>query len=439
MRIALMLLSMMIAGTVRAGDAAVPDEAALRTMTARFAPVDVTVDLAALPAGERAALKSLVKAAAITDTLFLRQVSAGNEAWLLGLLGDDSPLGRARLDYFLINKGPWSRLDHYSPFLPGVGPKPGQGSFYPADATRAEVDGWLQSLPAAEKSLAAGFFTTIRRRPAGGLVAVPYSLEYQPELGEMARHLREAAAATAQPTLRDFLERRARALLSNDYYDSDVAWMKLDASIEPTIGPYEVYEDEWFNFKAAFEAIIMLRDDAETAKLARFGAELQGLEDRLPIDRGYRRATLGSLAPIRVGNVVFAAGGANRGVQLAAYNLPNDERIVSAMGSKRVMLRNYQQAKFERVLVPVAAVALAPAERQYVDFDAFFTHILMHELMHGLGPKNTGAGGGGPSVRSQLKELYSTIEEAKADISGLWALQQLMDRGVLDKRQERAM
>jgi hypothetical protein len=215
--------------------------------------------------------------------------------------------------------------------------------------------------------------------------------------------------------------------------------MELDATIEPTIGPYEVYGDEWFNYKAAFEAFITVRDEAETAKLARFGGELQWLEDRLPVDKQYRRRKLGGLAPMRVVNVVFAAGDGNHGVQTAAFNLPNDERIVAEMGSKRTMLKNFQQAKFEHVLVPISKAALAPADQAHVSFDAFFTHILMHEIMHGLGPTNTGPQGRGGGVRQALKELYSQIEEAKADVSGLWALQQLMNKGVLDRRQERAM
>ena len=202
--------------------------------------------------------------------------------------------------------------------------------------------------------------------------------------------------------------------------------MELDASIEPTIGPYEVYEDGWFNFKAGFESFITVRDDAETAKLKTFGAGLQEIEDHLPIDPALRNPKLGALAPIRVVNVVFTAGDGNRGVQTAAYNLPNDERVVKEKGSKRVMLKNVQEAKFSVVLQPIAKVALAPVDQPRVNFDAFFTHILMHELMHGLGPHNITVGGRATTVRQELKELYSTIEEAKADISGLWALQHLV-------------
>jgi hypothetical protein len=267
---------------------------------------------------------------------------------------------------------------------------------------------------------------------------VPYSLEYQSELTEAARLLRDAAAATTQPTLKNFLTKRAQAFLTNDYYDSDVAWMELDASIEPTIGPYETYEDGWFSFKAAFEAFIALTDDQETAKLARFSAHLQELEDHLPIDPQYRSAKLGGFSPIRVVNLAFASGDGNHGVQTAAFNLPNDERVVAAKGSKRVLLKNIQQAKFDHVLTPIARHALAPSDRTLAAFEPFFTHILMHELMHGLGPHAIKVNGRDTTVRAELKETSSALEEAKADISGLWALQYLMDHGVLDKAQERA-
>jgi hypothetical protein len=416
-----------------------PETVRLEAMAARFAPVDIRVDISALPEGEQKALASLIKAARITDALFMRQMWAGNEATLLRLMEDDTPLGRARLDYFLINRGPWSRLDDNAVFVPGAPTKPEAANFYPTGATKAEVESWLGGLAEADRAAATGFFTTIRRDTAGKLQAVPYSLEYQGELAEMARHLRDAASATSAPTLKAFLESRAEAFASNDYYASDVAWMKLDAAVEPTIGPYEVYEDAWFNYKAAFEAFITVRDDAETAKLERFGQELQWLEDRLPIDGSFRRKKLGGLAPMRVVNVVFSAGDGNHDVQTAAYNLPNDERIVAEMGSKRMMLKNYQQAKFDNTLVPISKVALAAEDQSHVDFDAFFTHILMHEVMHGLGPTNTGAQGSGGGVRPALKELYSTIEEAKADISGLWALQKLMDKGVIDRAGERRM
>lgn len=308
-----------------AEDRAVPDAAQLKSMEARFAPVDVRVDVSDLPPNERAALERLIEASRYIDSLFMRQRSPGNEATLIQLLADGTPQGHARLSYFMLNRGPWSELDEDWVFVPAAGAKPPGGNFYPAGSTREEVDAWMKTLQGAQREAATGFFTTIRRTPEGKLTMVPYSLEYQGELAEMARLLREAAALTEQPTLKSFLEKRADAFVSNDYYASDVAWMELDASIEPTIGPYEVYEDEWFNFKAAFEAFIALADRDATTKLERFSRELQDLENHLPIEPQFRRSKLGGLAPIRVVNVVFAAGDGNHGVQTAAFNLPNDE------------------------------------------------------------------------------------------------------------------
>jgi hypothetical protein len=407
----------------------------LNAKIAQFAPAEIRANTSALPPSEQLALEKLVRAAQLFDGLFLEQVWAGNPALLTKLSGDGTDAGRSQLHYFLINKGPWDRIDHNRAFITGSvtallpAAKPPQANFYPTDATKQEVEKWIGGLRAPEHADATGFFTVIRRRTDRTLMSVPYSVEYQNTLTEAAAFLRQAADLTMQPTLKRFLTTRADAFLSNDYFTSDIAWMELDASIEPTIGPYETYEDEWFGYKAAFEAFVAVRDDAETQKLAAFGNELQGLENALPIDPSYRNPRLGALAPIRVVNVVFTSGDANRGVQTAAFNLPNDDRVIKEKGSKRVMLRNVQQAKFEKVLVPIAGIALATADRSKVTFDAFFTHILMHELMHGLGPHQVR--GTNQAVRLALKDTYSAIEEAKADISGLWALQQLADKGTV--------
>jgi hypothetical protein len=413
-----------------------PDVAELNRLAARLAPTDLKVDLSGLPANEKASLAKQVAAARMMDAIFLRQVWAGNEALLLQLLADPTDLGRARLKNFLLHKGPWDRIEHNQPFMPGVPAKPAAGNFYPADLGKEQVEKWIGGLKPGQQAQAKGFFHTVRHSADGKALLVPYSVEYQGELIQAAQLLREAAKLTEQPSLRKFLDARAAAFLSNDYYASDVAWMQMDASLEPTIGPYEVYEDEWFNYKAAFEAFITVRDEQESAKLARFSAELQDIENHLPIDPKLRNPKLGSLAPIKVVNVIFTAGDANRGVQTAAYNLPNDERITEKMGSKRVMLKNVQEAKFDKVLLPIAEVALARADRKNVQFDPFFTFILMHELMHGLGPHNIKVGGKDTTVRQELKEISGAFEEAKADISGLWALQYLIDKGSLDKKME---
>ena len=432
----------------RAEDPAVPDLARLLVMTARFAPTDISADLSALSPADRRVVAKLVEASKIIDALFLRQAWAGNDAMLLDLVRDQSPAGRARLHYFLINKGPWSRLDHNQPFIAGAPPKPAGANFYPGDASKADLESWLQSLSEAERAQATGFFTVVRRANNQGVAAprgrnafslVPYSVEYQPELARASALLREAADLAGEPTLKRFLTARAGAFLSNDYYESDVAWMELKGAIEPTIGPYEVYEDEVFNFKAAFEAYVTVQDEAETAKLQKFAGELQEIENSLPIDPQYRTPKLGALAPIVVVNEIFAAGDGNRGVQTAAFNLPNDERVVREKGAKRVMLKNVQDAKFVKTLVPISKVVLAPADQKDVSFDAFFTHIVVHELMHGLGPHSISLGGRQTTVRQELKDTYSTLEEAKADISALFALQHLIDKGVLAQSLERTL
>jgi hypothetical protein len=287
--------------------------------------------------------------------------------------------------------------------------------------TKEEFNAWVSTLSAEEKEKATGFFYVIRRDANGKLKTVPYSQEYREFLEPAAKLLREAAALTSNKTLKDFLRKRADAFASDDYYASDVAWMDLDSPIEVTIGPYETYEDELFGYKAAFEAYVTLRDQGESAKLKKFSQYLQELENNLPMDARYRNPALGAASPITVVNEVFSSGEGNSGVQTAAYNLPNDERVVKAKGSKKVMLKNVQEAKFQKTLVPISKVVLARAQQSALDFETFFTHILTHELMHGIGPHNITVNGQQTTVRKQLKELYSAIEEAKADITGLWA------------------
>ncbi|MGH9143547.1 MAG: dipeptidyl-peptidase 3 family protein, partial [Vicinamibacterales bacterium] len=290
---------------VRAQEARMPDTQALQQMAARFAPTDISADLSTVSDPDRRVLARLVEASKIVDGLFLRQVWAGNDAMLADLARDPSPDGRARLHYFLINKGPWSRLDQNAVFVPGAPAKPAGANYYPDGASKADLERWIQSLPEAERARATGFFTVVRR--AGrSFTLVPYNLEYQGELSRAAQLLRDAAMLAKEPTLKAFLTKRADAFLSNDYYESDVAWMELAGAIEPTIGPYEVYEDELFNYKAGFEAYVTIQDPAETAKLQKLAAELQDIEDHLPIDPKQRNPKLGALAPITVVNEIYA-------------------------------------------------------------------------------------------------------------------------------------
>ena len=422
---------------VRAQEARVPDMT-LQQMAARFAPTEISADVSRLSDADRRVLAKLVEASKVVDGLFLRQAWAGNEAMLADLARDSSPEGRARLHYFLINKGPWSRLDHDTPFVPGAPPKPAGANYYPEGASKAELERWIQSLPEAERARATGFFTVIRRA-GSSFTLVPYHLEYQGELARAAGFLREAAQLAKEPTLKAFLTKRADAFLSNDYYESDVAWMELAGAIEPTIGPYEVYEDELFNYKAGFEAYVTIQDPVETAKLQKLAAELQDIEDHLPIDPRLRNPRLGALAPITVVNEIYASGDGNRAVQTAAFNLPNDERVIREKGAKRVMLKNVQDAKFAKTLVPISKIVLPAAEQRALSFDAFFTHIVTHELMHGLGPHSITVNGRKTTVRQELKETYSALEEAKADISALFAIQHMIDKGAMPASLEQSL
>jgi len=415
-------------------------DAELAKKIRRFSPTILTANTARLSAGDRKALQKIIEAAKLLNPLFLRQVWSGNEALKQKLEADKSVAGRQRLHYFLINNGPWSRLDSNEPFIEGVPrEKPHHGNSYPEDITKEEFNSWLEGLPPAEKAKATGYFYTIRRDANRKLITVPYSEEYREFLEPAAKLLREAAALTTNQSLKTYLSKRADAFGSNDYYESDVAWMDLDSPIHVTIGPYETYEDELFGYKASFEAYVALTDAAESAKLTKFSQYLQELENNLPLEARYRNPKLGAGSPMRVVNEVFGSGEGNSGVQTAAFNLPNDERVVKEKGSARIMLKNVQDAKFKKVLTPISRVVLSPAQQRDIAFDSFFTHILMHELMHGLGPHNITVNGQATTVRLQLKNQYSAIEEAKADVTGLWALQYLIDKGVIDKQMQRTL
>jgi len=414
-----------------AAAAVMPDLTQLKQMRARFAPVKLKIDQTGLSDGDRKALAKLIDAAKVLNFLFMDQLWSGDRALYAKLQRDSTPLGQERQHYFWLNKGPWSDLDEHARFLPDVPPrKPMGANFYPEDMTREEFEAWVKTLPAAERAQAEGFFTLIRRDAAHRLTMVPYSQAYAADLAKTAGLLREAAALTGNASLKKFLTLRADAFLSNDYYASDVAWMDLDAPLEITIGPYETYNDELFGYKAAFEAYITIRDEEESERLEIFASRLQEVEDHLPIDPQYRNRKLGTAAPIRVVNEVFAAGDGAHGVRTAAFNLPNDERVVQEKGAKRVMLKNIQEAKYQSILTPVAARVLPKSAQGDLSFDAFFEHILAHELSHGIGPHQIQVAGRATTPRQELKELYSAIEEAKADITGLFMLQYLFDHGM---------
>jgi hypothetical protein len=406
----------------------VPDAAELKQMSARFAPTELKADTSKLSPGDQKALVKLVEASRLINDIFMTQYWSGDHALWTKLESDHSELGRARANYFWLNKGPWSALDGLTAFLPNVPEQKLPGAnFYPADMSRAEFESWVKTLPEKQQEEAKGFFTVIERGADKKLKIVSYSETYKADLQKCAALLKEAAVSTDNPSLKKFLNSRAAAFSSDDYYQSDMDWMDLDAPIDVTIGPYETYNDDILGYKASYEAYINVRDSAETQKLGAFSKHLQEIENNLPIDAKYRNPKIASAAPIRVVNEVFEAGDADHGVQTAAYNLPNDDRVVAQKGSKRVMLKNVQEAKFQSVLIPISKQVLAADEQPYLDFDLFFTHILTHELCHGLGTHEIEVDGRKTNPRVEIKELYSALEEAKADVTGLFALQYMFD------------
>lgn len=446
-KIGYVLIMLLVGGAAMAAKAQSatppPGLAQLGKMIHRFAATPLRVDTSKLSAPDKQALVKLIEAARILNDVFLRQMWSGNVALYARLQKATTPLGRARLHYFWLNKSPWSDIDAYKAFLPGVPPRKLPGAnFYPENMSKEDFESWAASLPEDQQKQAKGFFSVIRwkdgpqsKPPTKGsarsankqLISVPYSEEYKDDLTRAADLLRAAAGLTDNSSLKKFLQLRADAFLSNDYYESDLSWMDLDAPLDITIGPYETYNDEIFGYKAGFEAYVNIRDDQESAKLAAFSHLLQQIEDNLPIDPQYRNSKLGASAEIRVVDQILASGDGAHGVQTAAYNLPNDERVVQQKGSKRVMLKNVQEAKFRSVLEPIARRTLPQSARVDVNFELFFTHILAHELMHGLGPHQIRVQGRETNPRLELKELYGAIEEAKADVTGLFALQYMMD------------
>lgn len=400
----------------------------------------IDYDRSLLNENERQVVAKLIEASRLMDEIYWRQVSERNPEWraMLASAAKTSPRQAMALDYFDVMRGPWDRLIDNQPFVIGAGQKPEGAGFYPTDLTKEELERWIAGHP-ADKDSFQGLFTVIRRE-GDRLVAVPYSNAYAQYLGPAAKKLREAAEMTQNASLRHFLHKRADAFLSDDYYASDIAWMDLNGPIEVAIGPYEVYEDELFNYKASFESFVTVVDRPETEKLAAYAAALPAMERNLPLPDEHKNATRGSDSPIRVVQEIFTAGDARRGVQTAAFNLPNDERVREAKGSKMVLLKNVMEAKYRQSGFPIAQKVLDSSQVSSVSFAAFFNHVLFHELSHGLGPGIiNGPDGKKVENRILLKELYSTIEESKADVVGVWSLLYAMDNRLMTQFDRNAL
>ncbi len=379
-----------------------------------YAPTALNPDISHLDAVQNQVLDKLVAASKLMDEIFQIQATPCRDALLTRLGG--LPEGQRELvaHYFRINMGPWDRRFHFQPFV-GSWEHPAGANFYPLDLTASE----RETIGKSGSDLD-GLFTMVRRDKAGKLVAIKYSDFFAVRLQKAAGLLRDAAALTKNPSLKAFLEARADAFMSNDYYQSDMLWMDLDSDVEITIGPYETYEDGLFGYKASFESFVTVADPVESARLAKFKDQLPWLEAHLPIPEKDKNPNRGSDSPIRVVDEVYSGGDTRSAVQTIAFNLPNDERVREAKGSKKVLLRNVMKAKFDQILIPIAEVLVARDQLADLTAESFFLHTLWHEMSHGLGPGKIVKDGRPTEVRLELKETYSTLEEAKADAMGEW-------------------
>jgi hypothetical protein len=382
-----------------------------------YAPFRLTADLSQLSANERRMIALFIDAAQIMDGLFWRQAWGDSEQLLAGLA---DPRTRRFAE---INYGLWDRLDDNRPFVPGVGPKPPGAAFYPPDMRREEFE---QAALVGKDSL----YTFITRDAAGKLALLPYGFRFASELRRAADLLEEAAALAPDPALRNYLELRARALTSDDYRASDMAWLDMkDNRIDLVIGPIETYEDRLFGYKASYEAYVLVKDMDWSRRLARYAAMLPDLQRGLPVPAAYKAEAAGSDSDLNAYDVVYYAGDCNAGSKTIAINLPNDEEVQLAKGTRRLQLKNAMRAKYEKILVPIADELIAPDQRGHVTFDAFFADTMFHEVAHGLGIKNTINGRG--TVREALKDLAGALEEGKADVLGLYMITKLHERGEL--------
>jgi hypothetical protein len=405
----------------RSEDAPVPAGTSLvQPLVDQYATVRLTADLTGLADADRELIRHLIEAAEIMDDVFWMQ-AYGDEQQALALAGGDEATRR----YLEINYGPWDRLRDNEPFVPGVGPKPLGANLYPADMTDEE----LEAASARNPELRS-LYTLVRRDGSGALTAVPYHEAFARQHNAAAEKLREAAGLSADSDLMRYLRLRADALETDEYQESDLAWMDMkDNRIDVVIGPIETYEDTRYGLKATHEALVLLKDMEWSARLARFAQLLPALQQGLPVPAAYKRETPGAESELNAYDVVYYAGEANAGAKAIAVNLPNDEQVQLEKGTRRLQLKNAMRAKFDQIMMPIAEALIAPDQRAHVTFDAFFANTMFHEVAHGLGVKNTIGGRG--TVREALREYASPMEEGKADVVGLHMVEQLIDQGEL--------
>ncbi|MBT8080324.1 MAG: Zn-dependent hydrolase [Gammaproteobacteria bacterium] len=360
----------------------------------------------------------LIRASEIMDDLFWRQAYGdGYEAWL-------ESIGVAATRRFAeLNYGPWDRLNDDAPFIQGVGEKPLGAQFYPADMTKAEFE-------AADFPDKTGLYSFVRRADDGTLMTVPFHVEFADELADAAALLREAADCAEHEGFANYLRLRADALVSDEYQASDLAWMDVKSNpVDVVIGAIETYEDRLFGYRAAYESYVLIKDMAWSERLARFADFLPELQRGLPVPDAYKQETPGTDSDLNAYDVIYYAGHSNAGSKTIAINLPNDEEVQLAKGTRRLQLKNAMQAKFDKILLPISGVLIDESQRQHINFDSFFANTMFHEVAHGLGIKNTITGKG--TVREALLDVSSSMEEGKADILGLYMISRLYEMGEL--------
>ena len=409
----------------------------LAAQRAKFADVRMDPDTRFLNAEERQVVNLLIRAADLMDQIYLRQVHARNPAFRQAIATGDPARRQALLDMFDLHFGVWDTLAEAHPFF-GQDPLPPGAGHYPEDLTREAFEAYLAAHPEQRGALTSPY--TVVRRDGDRLIAIPYSIAYREWLEPAAALLEEAARTTSNSSLRRFLELRAEAFRTNEYLESEMAWMEVTGTpIEVVIGPYEVYLDQLFGQKTAFEAFVTVKDPQASAALERYKALLPELERNLPVEERYRNANRPFDAPILVADVVHTGGEAVPGVQTVAFNLPNDERVREAKGAKKVILSNVLGAKYERILAPMAALILVPDQARLVTRRYMTQETLFHELSHSLGPGTITVDGRRTTVNAELRDLYSASEEAKADVMGVWNILFLMSRGELPASEREEM
>lgn len=407
-----------------------PRTAALRRKIAQFAIAPLSTNLQMLTPQQRRVLDTLIEASRPMDPIFDRQVWERNPELARALSAEQGTWRQTQSEYTAIMRGPWDRQDEYRPFAVDQAKPPG-GGFYPVGVSREDFENYLLANPERRESLE--HLLTVVVREERGWVSMPYHRYYKFWLELSANLLRKAARQTSNPSLSSFLLSRAKALLDDDYLQSEKDWMDLESRVEITIGPYETYEDQMLGLKAAYESYVTVTDAQASAHLERFKSRLGEMEQNLPIDARFK-AQRGSDSPIRVADVVYTSGQARTSVQSIAYNLPNDERVRAEKGAKKVLLRNLIHAKFEHIAHPIGERVLAKEQRDALSGDAFFHEVLFHELSHSLGPAHSEQDGGKKEIRLALGPHHSTLEEAKADVMGVYNLLYLTKRRVFQER-----